>query len=171
MYLRFSRRKEVEFVLSFDVVLTRVSGYKSFGETYCLHLQGWNVWRHVDLKVDTNVSEKHTVSIFSSEDGDSMFLRNVEIYLWVPTASQPRRTTYTLEGVYLLLPSLFILNFLFIFICLLHIFYTHPSLLYPLLFLLCLHFLLSFLICRVCVRRLEGSQFLYTIYILFYSRK
>jgi hypothetical protein len=53
------------------------------------------LWRRVDSKVDTNVSEKHTVSFFRAEsifipgDGDSVFLRNVDIYLRVYTASQP----------------------------------------------------------------------------------
>jgi hypothetical protein len=41
--------------------------------------------RRVDAQVDTNVSEKHTVS--------TDFLRNVGIYLPVYTASRPRRTT------------------------------------------------------------------------------
>jgi hypothetical protein len=48
--------------------------------------------RRVDLYVDNNVSEKHNVSIFRAEvsilraeDGDSMFLRNVSIYLQVHT--------------------------------------------------------------------------------------
>lgn len=38
--------------------------------------------------------EKHTVSIYSAEEGDSMFVFNVDIYLWVYTASKPRRTSY-----------------------------------------------------------------------------
>jgi hypothetical protein len=40
-------------------------------------LWGWwsssGFWRRVDSSIDANVSEKHTVSIFSPEDGDSMF--------------------------------------------------------------------------------------------------
>jgi hypothetical protein len=40
-----------------------------------------------------NVSEKYTVSIFRAEDGDSMFLLNVVIYLRVYTAPKPRRTS------------------------------------------------------------------------------
>jgi hypothetical protein len=40
---------------------------------------------------------------FSPEDGDSMFLRNVGIHLWVYMASQPRRTT--LSSVYLVWTS------------------------------------------------------------------
>jgi hypothetical protein len=43
--------------------------YQRFGETYCLH--------------------------FSPEDGDSMFLRNVVIYLHFHTALQTRRPTST----------------------------------------------------------------------------
>jgi hypothetical protein len=43
--------------------------------------------------VDTNVSQKHTVSIFRAENGDSMFLRNVGIYLRDYTAPEPRRST------------------------------------------------------------------------------
>jgi hypothetical protein len=81
-----------------------------FGETYCLHLQPWR-WRqyvspkrchipvnvHVlslslGLKMETvcfseTLSSTYectcTVSIFRAEDGDSMFLRNVVIYLWM----------------------------------------------------------------------------------------
>jgi hypothetical protein len=37
--------------------------------------------------LDTNVSEKHAVSIFIPEDGDIMFLRNTGIYLQVYMAS------------------------------------------------------------------------------------
>jgi hypothetical protein len=33
------------------------------------------------MQIYTNASENHPVSIFSPEDGDSMFLRNVGIYL------------------------------------------------------------------------------------------
>jgi hypothetical protein len=51
------------------------------------------VWLRVDFSVDTNVSEKHIVSIFGPEDGGSMFLRNVNTYLRVYTAPKPRRTT------------------------------------------------------------------------------
>jgi hypothetical protein len=40
---------------------------------------------------DANVSEKHTVSIVGPQDGDSMFLRNTDIYLRVYTAPKPRR--------------------------------------------------------------------------------
>jgi hypothetical protein len=36
-----------------------------------------------------------TVSIFSSEDGDGLFLQNIDIYLQVHTTSQPRTTTLT----------------------------------------------------------------------------
>jgi hypothetical protein len=46
-----------------------------------------------DLLVDANVSEKHTVSIFSPEDGDIMFLKNVRIYRRVYRAPKPRITT------------------------------------------------------------------------------
>jgi hypothetical protein len=45
---------------------------------------------HVDSQDDTNVTEKRTVSIYSLEDGDSVFLQNVGIYQWVCTVSQPR---------------------------------------------------------------------------------
>jgi hypothetical protein len=41
------------------------------------------------------LSEEHTTSIFSSEDGNSIFLRNVGIYLQIHTASQPIRPTST----------------------------------------------------------------------------
>jgi hypothetical protein len=45
----------------------------------------------------TNVSEEHrpAVSVFSPEDGDSIFLRNVGTYLQVHTALQPTRPTST----------------------------------------------------------------------------
>jgi hypothetical protein len=60
----------------------------------------------MDSQVDTNVSEKHIVSIFRAEDlkketvfnpedGDSMFIRDVCIYPRVYTASHPRRTSST----------------------------------------------------------------------------
>jgi hypothetical protein len=42
------------------------------------------LWRREDTEVDTNQR-------FSPEDGDIIFLRNVDIYLLVYTASQPRR--------------------------------------------------------------------------------
>jgi hypothetical protein len=66
--------------LSFWVVTPcgLVCRYQRFGATYCLHLQGWSHF-----------------SVFSPEDGDSMLLRNVGIYIRVRTASQPRRTTST----------------------------------------------------------------------------
>jgi hypothetical protein len=41
--------------------------------------------------VEANVSEKHTVSIFSPEDGDRIFLQN-GIYRQVYTVPKPRRT-------------------------------------------------------------------------------
>jgi hypothetical protein len=46
-------------------------------------------WQCVGSSVDAIISEKHTVSIFSAEDGDGMFLRNVGIYR-VYTARKPR---------------------------------------------------------------------------------
>jgi hypothetical protein len=66
---------------------------------------GWwcvsGFWRHVDSSVDASVSEKHTVSNFSPEDADIMFLRNVGNYRRVYTAPKPRRTTslpWTMTG-------------------------------------------------------------------------
>jgi hypothetical protein len=44
--------------------------------------------------IDNNVSEEHTAS-FRAEDGGSIFLQNVGIYLQVHTALQPRRPTST----------------------------------------------------------------------------
>jgi hypothetical protein len=45
--------------------------------------------RRVDSQRDDNVSEKYTVSIFRDEDdGDSVFLRNVGIYLRVYTSTK-----------------------------------------------------------------------------------
>jgi hypothetical protein len=41
------------------------------------------LWCHVDSYLDTNVSEKNTVSIFSPEDGDSIFLQNIGICIQV----------------------------------------------------------------------------------------
>jgi hypothetical protein len=35
---------------------------------------------NVDLLVDTNVSKKHTASIFSPEDGGNTFLQTVGVY-------------------------------------------------------------------------------------------
>jgi hypothetical protein len=43
--------------------------------------------------VDTNVSEKYTVSIFRAEDGESMFLQKLSIYLRVYTASKPKKSS------------------------------------------------------------------------------
>jgi hypothetical protein len=43
--------------------------------------------------VSHNFSFVHDAAIFSLEDGESMFLRNVSVYLWVYMASQPRRTS------------------------------------------------------------------------------
>jgi hypothetical protein len=42
--------------------------------------------------VDTNVSEEHSLSIFRAEDGGSMFLRNVGVYLQDHAALQHRKT-------------------------------------------------------------------------------
>jgi hypothetical protein len=62
-------------------------------------------WRRVDSLVDKNVSEKRTVSVFSPEDRNSMFLQPwrwrqyffsqtlVSTYLRVCTASQQRTTS------------------------------------------------------------------------------
>jgi hypothetical protein len=47
-------------------------------------------WLHVDLYVGTSVSEEHTTSNFSPEDG-SMLLRNVGAHLQARTVSQPSR--------------------------------------------------------------------------------
>jgi hypothetical protein len=44
-------------------------------------------WRRVDLSAEANVSEKQG---FSPEDGDSVFLRYVGIYLRVYTAPESR---------------------------------------------------------------------------------
>jgi hypothetical protein len=41
------------------------------------------------LVVYTNVSEEHDASIIRPEDGGSMFLRNIGIYLQVHTESLP----------------------------------------------------------------------------------
>jgi hypothetical protein len=49
--------------------------------------------RRVDVQVNIEVSEKHTNYIFSAEDRDSIFLRNVGICLQVHTALQPKRLT------------------------------------------------------------------------------
>jgi hypothetical protein len=43
---------------------------------------------------------KHTVSIFSPEDGDSMFLQNVGLYLQVYMVSQPRSTSSSPPGLF-----------------------------------------------------------------------
>jgi hypothetical protein len=55
--------------------------------------------RHADSSVDANVSEKNTVSIFSPEEGDSMFLRNVVIYGRVYMAPKPRGTSSSYYAV------------------------------------------------------------------------
>jgi hypothetical protein len=45
------------------------------------------------LKTDADILEKHAVSIFRVQDGDSKLLRNVGIDLRVYTASKPTGTT------------------------------------------------------------------------------
>jgi hypothetical protein len=37
-------------------------------------------------------SPPSSLNIFAHKDGDSMYLQNVGIYVWVQTASQPRGT-------------------------------------------------------------------------------
>jgi hypothetical protein len=54
-----------------------VGRYQRFGDTYCLHLQGWSDRLYI---------------VLSSQRG-TIFLRNVGIYLKVNTALQPRRPT------------------------------------------------------------------------------
>jgi hypothetical protein len=46
----------------------------------------------VDWLVKANVSEKHTVSIFTPEGGDNMPLRNVGFYQPIHIVIQPKRT-------------------------------------------------------------------------------
>jgi hypothetical protein len=53
--------------------------------------------RGVDLYLNTKVSEEHIASIFRAEDGSSMFLWNLGIYLQVHTALLSRRPTWTLD--------------------------------------------------------------------------
>jgi hypothetical protein len=56
---------------------------------------GWwwsGFWRHADSLVDANVSQKHTVSIFSPQDKDRTFFWNVGIYQWVYMVPKFRRT-------------------------------------------------------------------------------
>jgi hypothetical protein len=43
----------------------------------------WIVILCADLQVDTNISEKHTISTFSPENGDSMFLKNADMYVCI----------------------------------------------------------------------------------------
>jgi hypothetical protein len=50
-------------------------------------------WHCVDSLVDANNLEKHTVSIFCPEDGDSMFLQNTGIYQ-VYVITKPKRTAH-----------------------------------------------------------------------------
>jgi hypothetical protein len=42
----------------------------------------------------SNDSEGDDFILLGCEDGDSMFLRNVDIFLPVYTTSQPKRTTF-----------------------------------------------------------------------------
>jgi hypothetical protein len=57
----------------------------------------WRCWSSVlcELVGRYLVSEEHSVSILSPEDGGNMFHRNVGICLQIHTASQPRRPTST----------------------------------------------------------------------------
>jgi hypothetical protein len=50
-------------------------------------------WSHLDLKVGTSISEDKTAFIFVPKEGDSMFLRNVGVYLQVHMTSLPRKPT------------------------------------------------------------------------------
>jgi hypothetical protein len=47
-------------------------------------------YRRVGLYADTNVSDEHTASTYSPEDGGSMSFRNVGTYLQIHTAFKPR---------------------------------------------------------------------------------
>jgi hypothetical protein len=58
----------------------------------------------VDLYVDAHVSEQQTISIYSPEDGDSKFLRNVCTNVQVHMVLQPRwQKNDVLEAVFNLL--------------------------------------------------------------------
>jgi hypothetical protein len=81
-YMRFDVFTAVRIIMLFFWVLSPcrpVGSFQSLGEIYCLHLQG---------------------SIFSPEDGDIMFLRNVAIYRRVYTAPKPRRTSLSWFGLF-----------------------------------------------------------------------
>jgi hypothetical protein len=49
----------------------------------------------VDLQEDINITEKYTAFIIRGNNGSSVFLRNVCIYLHVHKTIQPRRPTST----------------------------------------------------------------------------
>jgi hypothetical protein len=63
-------------------MLHRASDLDGFFGTTKATENGYEIWY---------VSEKHTVSIFISEDGDILFLRNVGIYLRVYAAPNPKQ--------------------------------------------------------------------------------
>jgi hypothetical protein len=56
------------------------------------------------ILIQSNVSDEHTVSILSAEDGDSMFLRNFGIYLQAYTELQlkiktPKQFSYNFFNI------------------------------------------------------------------------
>jgi hypothetical protein len=54
----------------------------------------WGFWRRVDLLVDADVSEKHSLQLPGLEDGDSMFFRNVGIDQHINTAPKHKLKKY-----------------------------------------------------------------------------
>jgi hypothetical protein len=94
--------------LSFKAVLLHTENkYSSVSKANAVHMKesydnmhlvnvrflGCNaVWT---CRINTNILEKHIVSIYSPEDGDNMFLWTIGTYLQVPTVLQPRRPTLT----------------------------------------------------------------------------
>jgi hypothetical protein len=49
----------------------------------------------MDVQTIHTVSEEHTASTFSNDDGGSVFLQNFDLYLQVHKASKLRRSTPT----------------------------------------------------------------------------
>jgi hypothetical protein len=98
-------------------------------EIWGFHRNEFGFWRCVDLSVDANVSEKHTISVFRAEDGDSVFLQNFGINRRVCTFVLISGSWYILlvlvyQGllkcvIYFLFPDFICLIFLH-FICYIH---------------------------------------------------
>jgi hypothetical protein len=54
----------------------------------------FGLWFLVNSQLQTIILEEHTAPIFNTDDGDSIFFRNVSINVRVYIASQPKTTLW-----------------------------------------------------------------------------